>query len=265
MDAVPQTAKLTKRVRALLLSDRIDTSNLEHDGVVSTTPLTYKFGKAGFVTLFRYGVVVTSCLTAQEEEEVLRRLRPRLVRPISPAEEESLVIEVLPDKDDQILPGGPMILKTLTAEHLVVIADALSKSVVLAHDEREVASVFDLVEPFARELADSGHVGAGRRTILKHIGNALLVQQRVSGRVAVTDKPDVVWDRNDLDRLYARLEDEYELKERAEALSRKLLVIADTAEVLTDIIDTKRSLRLEIIIVILIAVELLVAGYQTLH
>src|SRR6516164_9255873 len=242
---VISSAKPRKRIRALLLSDRIDTSNLEHDGVVSTAPLTFKYGNGGFVTLFRYGVAVLMGVT--------------------PAEEESALIEIVPDKDDQILPGGPITLKTMTPEHLIVIADALSKSVVLARDEREVASVFDLVEPFARQLAEKGRLFGGRRTILKHIGNALLVQHRLSGRVAVTEKPDVVWDRQDLDRLYARLEDEYELKERAEALSRKLKVIADTAEILTDTIDTRRSLRLEIIIVILIAVELLVAGYQVLH
>ena len=57
----------------------------------------------------------------------------------------------------------------------------------------------------------------------------------------------------------------YELKERAEAVSRKLSVISNTAEILTDIIDTRRSLRLEIIIVVLIAVELAVAAYQVLH
>jgi required for meiotic nuclear division protein 1 len=91
------------------------------------------------------------------------------------------------------------------------------------------------------------------------------VRQRLSGRVAVTEKPDVVWERPDLDRLYARLEDEYELKERAEALTRKLEVIAETAEVLTDIIDTRRSLRLEIIVVVLIAVEIVVAAYQLLR
>ena len=68
-----------------------------------------------------------------------------------------------------------------------------------------------------------------------------------------------------MDRLYARLEDEYELKERAEALSRKLTVIADTAEILADTIDTGRSLRLEIIIVILIAIELAIAGFQVLY
>ena len=254
-----------RTVKALLLSDRIDTSNLERDGVVATAPLSYKFGREGFVTLFRYGVAVTAGLTSAEEAEVLRGLRPRLIRPVTPPEEETVLVDIVPEKDDQILPGGPITLKTMTPEHLIVIADALSKSVVLARDEREVTAVFELVEPFARQLAEHGRAAASRRTILKHVGNALLVQHRVSGRVAVAEKPDVVWDRADLDRLYARLEDEYELKERAEVLSRKLAVIAETAEVLTDIIDTKRSLRLEIIIVVLIAVELVIAGYQTLH
>jgi len=261
----PQSPPSGKRIKAFLLADRIDTSNLEQKGVVSIAPLTYRFGSEGFVTLFRYGVAVTLCLSPSEEDEVLRSLRSRLIRPLRAAETETLLLEIVPDKDDQILPGGPMILKTLTPEQLIVIADALSKSVVLARDEREVAAVFDLVEPFARQLAEKGRAMAGRRAILKHIGNALLVQHRVSGRVAVAEKPDVVWDRQDLDRLYARLEDEYELKERAEALSRKLAVIAETAEVLTDIIDTKRSLRLEIAIVVLFAFELVIAAYQALH
>jgi uncharacterized Rmd1/YagE family protein len=260
-----QPAATRRRVRALLLSDRIDTSNLEHDGVLSTAPLTFKFGQRGFVALYRYGVAVLMGLTAAEEEEILGRLQPRLVRPIVPFEEEIALIEHNSDKDDQILPGGPIILKSVTPDQLIIIADALSKSVVLARDEREVTAVFELVEPFARQLADYGRTFAGRRTILKHVGNALLVQHRVSGRVAVAEKPDVVWDRPDLDRLYARLEDEYELKERAETLARKLAVIAETADVLTDIIDTRRSLRLEIIIVVLIAVELIIAGYQTWH
>ncbi len=260
-----QVLRSTKRIKAMLLSDRIDTAGLEHEGVISTVPLTYRVGAEGLVTLFRYGVAVIMCTSSQEEAEILRSLQPRLISPVAVVEDETLLIEVAPDKEDQILPGGPMILKNATPDRLIIIADALSKSVVLARDEREVASVFELVEPFARELAERGRVTATRRTILQHIGNALLVRQRVSGRVAVTEKPDVVWDRQDLERLYARLQDEYELKERAETLSRKLSVIAETAQVLTDIIDTRRSLRLEIAIVILIAIELGVLGYQVLH
>lgn len=255
-------ARQRTRVRAVLLGDRINTSRPERDGVVSAAPLTYKHGADGLVALFRYGVAVLIGLTPEDEEEVLRGLRSRLVGSLEPRDEEIALIEVAPDRDEQILPGGPIVLKTCTPEHLVIIADALSKSVVLARDEREVAAVFDVLEPFARRLAETGTTGHNRKTILKHIGHALLAQHRLSGRVAVTEKPDAVWDRHDLERLYARLQDEYELTERAEVLTRKLAVISDTAEVLTDIIDTRRSLRLEIAIVVLILIEIVMGFYE---
>jgi required for meiotic nuclear division protein 1 len=146
----------------------------------------------------------------------------------------------------------------------VLIAEALAKSVVLARDEREVAEVFDVIEPLARQLASTGRTPVGRRGMLKHIGNALLVQHRVSGRAAVAEKPDVLWDRPGLERLYAKLDDEYELQERASALNRKLTVIADTAQALTDLIDTKRSHRLEEIIIVLIVLEIAFTVFEIL-
>jgi len=133
---------------------------------------------------------------------------------------------------------------------------------VLARDEKQVANVLDTIEPFARELARVGQTSRNRSDLLKLLGSALLVQQRVSGRVSVGEKPDVLWDRPDLERLYSRLEDEYELSERGETLNRKIAVISDTATTLSDIIDTKRSLRLEVIVVILIAVEILGTFYD---
>src|SRR5712671_6666797 len=59
-----------------------------------------------------------------------------------------------------------------------------------------------------------------------------------------------------------RLEDEYELKERVDALNRKLAVVSETADTLADIIDTRRSLRLELIVVVLIAFEVIITFYQ---
>jgi uncharacterized Rmd1/YagE family protein len=263
---VDQSSKgaIRKKVHALLLGDRIDTVGLERTDVLSATPLAFRAGHDGVVTVFRYGVVVLFGMSILEEDEVLRALQSRVIRSVKQREDETATIEIAADKDEQILPGGPILLKAATPEHMVVIADALAKSVVLARDEREVSSVIEVIEPFAQRLADKGRTPEGRRAILKQIGNALLVQHRVSGRVAVAEKPDAVWDRPDLERLYARLQDEYELKERAEALSRKLALIAETAQILTDIIDTKRSLRLELIIVVLIAFEIIITAYQIL-
>jgi uncharacterized Rmd1/YagE family protein len=249
-------------VRALLLGDRIDTAGLERPDVLSTMPLAFRVEEGAFVVLFRFGVAVLVGMTPLQEDEIIRSLGERIVGRYSRPELESAQIEIAPDKDDQIAPNGTITLKALLPEHVLIIADSIATNVILAHDERNVSAVFDVIEPLARELAEHGRTPGGRRMILKHIGNALLVQQRVSGLVAVAEKPDVLWERPDLERFYARLEDEYELKERADLLTRKLGVISDTGKVLADIIDTERSLRLEQMIIALLLVGIIFAGYQ---
>jgi uncharacterized Rmd1/YagE family protein len=245
-----------------LLGDRIDTTGLERHDVLSTTPLAFRVEGGSFVVLFRYGVVVFFGMTPPQEGEILRSLEGRIIGRLASPEEETVQIEITPDREEQITPAGTISLKALFPEHVLIIADAVATNAILAHDERNVSAVFDITEPLARELAEHGRTPGGRRAVLKHIGNALLVQQRVSGLVAVAEKPDVLWERPDLERFYARLEDEYELRERADLLTRKLTVISDTGKALADIIDTERSLRLERIIIALILLETVFTGYQ---
>lgn len=249
-------------VRALLVGERIDTANFEAAEMLYATPFTYRAGEQGMVTLFRYGVVVLANMSAAEEKEALKKLRKHVVRPFRTREEESCVVEVSPEREDQIPPGGPVYVREITLERLLLVAYALADSVILANDERATEGVFDTIDPFARELAEKGGTPRGRRAMLKQIGSALLVKQRLSGRVAVGEDPDVLWDRPDLGRLYARLKDEYELKERREELTRKLEVISETAKALTDLINAERSIRLEMMIVFLIVFDILVMFYQ---
>src|SRR5262245_16548228 len=259
-----QSAPQRITARAVLLGERIQTTGLEGYEILSTVPLAFRAGKSGIVALFRYGAAVFVGLSPIEEKDVIRQLGGRIVGPLKQREEETAQIEIAPDKDDQITPDGVTLIKALSPERGLLIADALATTVMLAHDEKRVSAVFDVIEPLARELAEHGRTPGGRRAILKHIGNALLVQQRISGLVAAAEKPDVLWERPYLERFYARLEDEYELKERADVLSRKLGVISETAEALADIINTKRSLRLEQIIVALILLEIVLTLYQLL-
>lgn len=246
---------------ALQIGDRINTAGFEGP-LLSTAPLAVRVGSSGLAVVFRYGVVVFVGLSPDQEAEFLEKLQTRSFGTITPYEDEWAKIQVAKEGDEPIPVGGPILVRELSVERLLVVADALAKSVVLAHDERQVANVFDTIEPFARELGREGRTSRNRTDLLKLLGNALLVQHRLSGRVAVSDKPDVLWDRPDLERLYARLEDEYELSERAETMNRKLEVIADTATTLSDIIDTKRALRLEIVVVFLIAFEILITFYE---
>ena len=245
-----------------MLGDRIDTTGLERHDVLSTSPLAFRIEGGAFAVFLRFGVVVLFGMTPLQENEIIRSLDGRIIGRFARPEEETAQIEIAPEKDEQITPAGTISLKALLPEHILIIADAIATNLILAHDERNVSAVFDAIEPLARELAEHGRIPGGRRSILKHIGNALLVQQRVSGLVAVAEKPDVLWERPDLERFYARLEGEYELKERADLLSRKLTVISDTGQALADIIDTERSLRLERIIIALLLLGTVFAGFQ---
>ena len=177
-------------------------------------------------------------------------------------DDESAILEVTPDGADQISPGGPIQVRDLSPQRLLVIADGLAKNVSLARDEREVNAVLDVVEPFAAALSRTGKPPSTRRAMLRLIGQALLVQHRVSGSVAVEEKPDVLWDRPDLERLYARVEDEYELKERTLTLKRKIEVVEETARALTEVIEADRSLRLEATIILLILAEIMLTLVQ---
>jgi uncharacterized Rmd1/YagE family protein len=261
IDSQPTVPAFRATARALLLGDRIDVAGLERADAISTSPLAFHVGQNGKVALYRFGVAVMVGLTPLEEEDVLARLKDRVVGARLRKEDEIATL-LIGEAEDRIAPGGQIALRDLSNERFLVFSDALAKSVALGRDEREVNSVFDKVEPLANVLGKHGRPMRDRREMLRLIGQALGVQHRVSGRVAVDDKPDVLWDRPDLERLYARLEDEYELKERGQTLQRKLDVIVETVRVLTDIIDADRSSFMEAAIVLMILAELGLSLFQ---
>ncbi len=97
---------------------------------------------------------------------------------------------------------------------------------------------------------------------MRYIGDALLIDHKMVGRVEVGEKPELLWERPELERLYVRLEDEYEIRERHLALERKLSLISRTAETLLDLLQHHRSLRVEWYIVALIVFEIFLTLYE---
>ena len=127
--------------------------------MISSTPLAFHAGAHGFVALYRFGVAVMVGLSPLEEDDVLKQVKLRVSGPHEHIDDESAILEISPDLDDKVPSGGAIAMKDLSAQRLLVVADALAKSVSLGRDEREVNAVFDIIEPFATELART----AGRR------------------------------------------------------------------------------------------------------
>jgi len=79
--------------------------------------------------------------------------------------------------------------------------------------------------------------------------------------IMVLDKPDITWDDPEADSLYLAMASLFELNQRYQEIKRKSETLLDMTAVFTGLSHARRSARLEWIIIILIAIEI-VRGYS---
>ena len=255
-------ASTTIDFRAVLLGLRIDTRGLEHPDTIGLSPFTLRMGRHGVAFAFRFGVVVFAGVPLADEGPVLALLRPRVVDPLDIAEADRLSATLNAGGEDRLEPTGALYLKDASPERQQIVANVLAKSLVLAHHETRLAVAFDRIDVLAMEIKRKGRATRHTRELVRQIGDGLLTQHRMVGRVAVEDKPDILWDWPELERLYARLADEYELLERGRAVDRKLTLVGDTTRTLLELVQDQRTVRLEWYIIVLIAIEILLSVYE---
>jgi uncharacterized Rmd1/YagE family protein len=255
---VSQTAEF--EARALLVGERIDLRGFELPDRLAVDPLSLRVG-GGIAVVFRYGAVVFFDVPPQAAEAFLDRLSERVSQPLAERETETLNVSIDPEAREA-MQDSTVCLRDRSIERFQLVADVLSKSVVLALYESRVAESFQRVEPVAVDLERKGVDGQRVAELLRHIGGALLSELRIVGRVEVADKPELTWDRPELERLYVRLADEFEIRERYRVLERKLDLISRTAHTVLELLQHRHTLRVEWYIVILIVLEILLTLYQ---
>lgn len=249
-------------VRALLLGEGIATHRFDHQEPLARTPLTIAVHEGGVAVLFRYGVFVLINVSPQGERGLVERLSPAIIDRFSPQESDEIRLEIRPDTEDQIDVNGKILLRDATLERLQLVADVLAKSLVLSHYESRIAFGFDRIEPLAETLRRQGRLGIGGRPLLRQIGTALIVQHKMVGRVETNEKPELLWDHPELERLYARLSEEYELRDRARALDHKQDVILRSSEIMLGLVQQRSNLRVEWYVLLLIVVEIIITVYS---
>jgi required for meiotic nuclear division protein 1 len=248
-------------VQARLVGERLILKTLETVDPLATNPLVIRVGAAGCAVLLRYGVVVMFNLLPAETARFLATLDPLIKEPTIEPLAEQLFLAVNPAAKERI-ERDVLWLHDRDVARLQIVAEALAKSVVLEYYEREIAKIFDRMQVFAKAIQNQQARPPKERELLRDIGGTLLIQQKMLGTVEVGEKPDPIWDHPELDRLYLRLEDEYELRERLLALERKLALIAKTVETALGILQRNGSHRVEWYIVVLIVVEILLSVYD---
>jgi len=246
--------------KAVLLGERIDLRGYSAGNILAMNPLTVSLGEHQLAVLYRYGAVVMFGVGESGQSQFIETLGHLVGGKYERPEMEEVEIKVGLEIHEGVQ-GSIVHLDSVTVERLQVIADVLSKSVVLAMYESRVAANFDKIEPLARNLEKNGRIAGDAKQLLKHIGTMLLSEQMMVGRVEMTEKPEALWNHPELEGLFVRMEGEFEIRERHAALERKLNLIARTVQTLLELLHSRHSLRLEWYVVILIVAEILLTLY----
>lgn len=249
-------------VRALLLAERLDHRGLVRTQALAADPVSLAAPPGVHAFAFRWGAVVLFGASAAEEAAMIEALSPRLSGRLATPMDETAEIEAGADKDG-IDAQGVIRLQDFSAPRLALLAEALAKSAALSDQEAKLASTLDWMEPVIGMLRRQGRLAIASRPLLRSIGAALSARSRAGARIQAEDKPELLWDHPELERLYAKLSDEFELADRSAALDRKLALIGETTTTLLSLIEARRSLGLEVAIVVLVGIEVLHTLYAT--
>lgn len=246
-------------VRAVHVGERLDVKSIE-PRLSPVLPVMIEVGSSGIAVLLRAGAVVVFNVDPIQQERLVADLGSRVQGRVERQETERAMVRL--GDADAVEPDAIM-LHELTLDRLQVIAEILGKSVLLARYELDIAEAFTAIEPMALQMkTQPGRLPWKQRDLVRTIGNAMLVEHELVDRAELLEKPDLLWENSELDRLYTRLEDEYELRERYLTLDTKIGVVSRAAQTMLELAQTKRSLHVEYYIVFLILFEIVLAMFE---
>lgn len=222
----------------------------------SKSDLCLRLGE-GQVYLFSFGAVVFSGVELSQAELFLEEL-PRFVEGPSERLVEDFILHVDPDGKEKVFLDR-ITLQQVTPQKLRLISLVLAQSATLEYYEQLVEGLLDRASAFTNAIAQGGKWGGTTKEMLSFLGTGMNTRRIIVSNLAILDSPDIVWEEPALDALFQEHKANFELASRFRTLEYKLRLIHESVETLVELGNTRHSNTLEVVVVILIAVEVLLA------
>lgn len=250
-------------VQALHIGEKIEIRKLQKSLLFNPAlkdPYIIKFENDKYLVVFKYGVVVFFGLEQDEVDQALFKIRDYVDYPFETPDKEEMELKIGAEKDD--IETDYICITELTVHRIAIVSEVLSRSVALEHFEIEVEEVLKEFGDITNKIAKGENVKLSNKVLLKKVGFGMNIQHQIISRLTMLDKPDLTWDSADLDQFYREMSEEYEIEERYATLSKKLEIIFRDVEFIMNFLDTRRGFFMELIIIILIAIEIVLFIYD---
>jgi len=224
-----------------------------------------KEGVERFIYLFYFGAAVFINFTTDETNKFIQYLKTITTNPELKSNNpykylESYTLKIESESDFSVA-NDALVIPQYKNYHLYIISLILAKSVSLEKLEIGLDNIFDEVEQIF-ELMEKGRFTLRDKSLAKMAASILRFKYTSISNIMLLDAPDIVWENDEAATLYEDLSNLFELKDRYSKIRHKSETLMDITEVFSNMSYTKRSMRLEWAIIILISIEILLYIFE---
>jgi uncharacterized Rmd1/YagE family protein len=210
----------------------------------------------GDIFYFAYGCVVFWGFTEEEEQTVLASLKEFEKKSNTKVEMDEFTFtygEGMRIEDDEI------VLHTRNTLTKLAIAHGLAQSVKLTTFEDTIQTTIDKTKYLPEDLSTKGKISMSRRGISKKMGELFIERNFINLHSDILDTPEFFWNYPELEPFYRRTAHYLDVTKRIEVLNKRLTVVHELFEILSNELNHQHSSRLEWTIIILIVIEVVIA------
>lgn len=143
----------------------------------------------------------------------------------------------------------------------LILATILAKSVALERVEASLETVLDRSEKRIEAL-EKGKLRGADASLARDAGAVLRLEHESIHYLGLIDKPDSTWNDETADVLYTMLARQFELRDRYAAVRHRVEVLKDLGSTFANLAHARRSARLEWVIILLIAFEIVLPAVK---
>lgn len=225
-----------------------------HYPVLSSNPLVIEPERGSWIYVERFGAVVFWNCSEPVVQAFLKDLEalPDAGSRVGSAQ-DTLAVHVGSEEDT--VGFSTVWLKELTLDKLKIVSLALAQSVALDYFENSVSKAMARFQPVVHAMREEGKLPLNHREVLALVAFAMEIRSVVLENLTLFDDPPESWESESLAHLDSALFDQFDLEERINAINQKLAYLKDAGSTLMEVLNHRKSVRLEWIVIILIAIE----------
>lgn len=217
--------------------------------------LVYELAGETYAFAYSFGVWVFIGYDPKLEKSYIKKY----ARFVDGPQEKHLIEEYTVALDDTLekesVEFDKIKLKSLDMEKVMLLSEVLAQSVAMDHFDALSGEMGGRLEKVNIGLASRGRLLARPKGVTQLIATNNLIMQLIISRLSILDAPEVVWEKEEYDRLYTSLRSQFDLDDRFKTIEAKLSFIQNNSQFFLDLLQGRTAERLELAILVVIVFE----------